>query len=551
MHAAARRKDRPVRAAARRARARQAALLRHGDAARRRRDRAARREPRGPADQDRGQSRSIPAASARPTSSRRPPILGLYDPDRSQTLTNRGEIRPWPAFLGAIRDRRSRRSGRSRARAFASSPNRSARRRWRRRSASCSQRFPSAKWHQWDPLGRDNVTRGRAARVRRAVDTQYRVDQRRRHRVARRRLSRRRAGRPPLRARLRQRGGGPSRPTHEPALRRREHADAHRARAPIIGCRCRPSEIDDVARRLAAAVGALPARATPAPRASPPAPRSGSTPIAKDLQAHRGASLVIAGDGQPAAVHALAHAHERGARQRRPDRRLHRPGRGRAGRSGRSRCADLVADMNAGTCRRCWSSSAATRSTPRRPTSPFADALNKVALRVHLSLYDDETSALCHWHVPEAHFLEAWSDARGYDGTASIVQPLIAPLYGGKSAHELLAAMSDRPERSGYDIVRDYWQAQPRRRARRFRRRLAPLARTTASFRTRRSPRRPVVGDGRRDAAPAPPPAPRGRPRDRLPSRSRRCSTAGSPTTAGCRSCPSRSRSSRGTTPCS
>src|SRR5204862_8204084 len=78
-------------------------------------------------------------------------------------------------------------------------------------------------------------------------------------------------------------------------------------------------------------------------------------------------------------------------------------------------------------------------------TSPidlgFADAMNKVALRVHLSLYDDETSALCHWQIPEAHVLESWSDARGYDGTASIVQPLIAPLYGGRTAHELLAAM--------------------------------------------------------------------------------------------------------------
>ena len=64
--------------------------------------------------------------------------------------------------------------------------------------------------------------------------------------------------------------------------------------------------------------------------------------------------------------------------------------------------------------------------------------------------------------MPEAHFLEAWSDARGYDGTASIVQPLIAPLYGGKSAHELLVSMSDRPERSGYDSVRDFWRTQSR-----------------------------------------------------------------------------------------
>src|SRR2546425_3556044 len=94
-------------------------------------------------------------------------------------------------------------------------------------------------------------------------------------------------------------------------------------------------------------------------------------------------------------------------------------------------------------------------------TSPadlnFAGALDKVALRVHLGLYDDETSELCHWHIPEAHFLEAWSDARGHDGTVSIVQPLIAPLYGGRSAHELLAAMSTSPEQSGYDLVREFW----------------------------------------------------------------------------------------------
>jgi molybdopterin-containing oxidoreductase family iron-sulfur binding subunit len=90
----------------------------------------------------------------------------------------------------------------------------------------------------------------------------------------------------------------------------------------------------------------------------------------------------------------------------------------------------------------------------------FADAMGKVNTRVHLSLYDDETSALCHWQIPETHFLEAWGDARAYDGTVSIVQPLIAPLYGGKSAHELLAAMSDRPERSGYDIVREHWSRQ-------------------------------------------------------------------------------------------
>src|SRR5262249_2260166 len=75
-------------------------------------------------------------------------------------------------------------------------------------------------------------------------------------------------------------------------------------------------------------------------------------------------------------------------------------------------------------------------------------------LRVHLGLYDDETAGLCHWHVPEAHPLEAWSDARSYDGTVTILQPLIAPLYGGKTAHDLLIPLSDRPERTPHDLVK-------------------------------------------------------------------------------------------------
>ena len=90
----------------------------------------------------------------------------------------------------------------------------------------------------------------------------------------------------------------------------------------------------------------------------------------------------------------------------------------------------------------------------------FEQKLLKAGRRIHLSPYPDETSALCQWHVPMTHFLESWSDARAFDGTASIVQPLIAPLYGGKSAHELIAAFAGQPEAAGYDIVRAYWKKQ-------------------------------------------------------------------------------------------
>jgi molybdopterin-containing oxidoreductase family iron-sulfur binding subunit len=90
----------------------------------------------------------------------------------------------------------------------------------------------------------------------------------------------------------------------------------------------------------------------------------------------------------------------------------------------------------------------------------FSEHLSKVKLRVHLGLYDDETAALCHWHIPETHYLETWSDGRAFDGTITIMQPLIAPLYGGKSAHEVLAALMGQPNRPSYAIVRDYWRGQ-------------------------------------------------------------------------------------------
>ena len=92
----------------------------------------------------------------------------------------------------------------------------------------------------------------------------------------------------------------------------------------------------------------------------------------------------------------------------------------------------------------------------------FADALKSpsVPFRVHLGLYQNETAELCQWHVNEAHYLEAWGDARAYDGTVSIVQPLIAPLYDGKSAYELVAMLSGQPQTSGHDIVQAYWKTQ-------------------------------------------------------------------------------------------
>jgi molybdopterin-containing oxidoreductase family iron-sulfur binding subunit len=89
----------------------------------------------------------------------------------------------------------------------------------------------------------------------------------------------------------------------------------------------------------------------------------------------------------------------------------------------------------------------------------FAKNLAKVPLSVHLSLYNNETSQACTWHVPRAHYLESWSDARAWDGSATIMQPLIEALFGGKTPAELLAMLLEDKDQAGEELVRRTWMA--------------------------------------------------------------------------------------------
>src|SRR5207247_7260601 len=95
----------------------------------------------------------------------------------------------------------------------------------------------------------------------------------------------------------------------------------------------------------------------------------------------------------------------------------------------------------------------------------FGDALknSNIPIRVHLGLYNDETAELCQWHVNEAHYLEAWGDTRAYDGTASIVQPLIAPLYDGKTANEVIGLIVGQSAAPARDSVPNHWQRKTTR----------------------------------------------------------------------------------------
>jgi len=88
----------------------------------------------------------------------------------------------------------------------------------------------------------------------------------------------------------------------------------------------------------------------------------------------------------------------------------------------------------------------------------LASALAKVTNRIHLGLHENETAARCIWHVPQTHFLEAWSDTRYADGTLSVTQPLIEPLHGGKSAVELLALLATDKDTSGFSLVQESWK---------------------------------------------------------------------------------------------
>ena len=90
----------------------------------------------------------------------------------------------------------------------------------------------------------------------------------------------------------------------------------------------------------------------------------------------------------------------------------------------------------------------------------FAEALGKVDNRIHLGLYVDETAEQCHWHMPEAHYLESWGDVRSFDGTVSLIQPLIAPIYDGRTAIEVLAALNGTPGQSPMDLVKEYWTTE-------------------------------------------------------------------------------------------
>lgn len=171
-----------------------------------------------------------------------------------------------------------------------------------------------------------------------------------------------------------------------------------------------------------------------------------------------GTTLIIPGAYQSAAVHQLAHAINAKLGNLKKTVTFVEPAHKLPLKAEQTQTLDeLIADMKAGSVKVLLILGGNPVYT-LPPAMGFEEALKKVELRVNISLFANETSAQCHWHLPRTHPLEEWSDARTFDGTATIVQPLIAPLHAGRSAHEILAGLGSDPSLSGRDVVKTYWQ---------------------------------------------------------------------------------------------
>ena len=178
--------------------------------------------------------------------------------------------------------------------------------------------------------------------------------------------------------------------------------------------------------------------------------------LAKDLLAHRGKGLIVAGERQPPAVHAAVAALNTFLGNTGSTVSYYEPRD--AALPSASSLASLVSSMKEG----------AVQTLVILGGNPvfdapadldFGSALGKVPHSIALGHAVDETSSRAEWHIPRAHYLESWGDARAIGGTLSVVQPLILPLFGGRAAVEVLALMAGDKERPGYDLVRETWKS--------------------------------------------------------------------------------------------
>jgi molybdopterin-containing oxidoreductase family iron-sulfur binding subunit len=379
-------------------------------------------------------------------------VLGLYDPDRSQTVTRLGQTATWDRALRELRQALAGQEKRKGAdlrllTETVASPTLAS------QIDQLLKRFPQAKWHQYEPLRSAAAYQGAVAAFGRPVNTLYDFTKADvvvsldadfldcapgNLRYVADFMGRRRV-------RTSEKDAGSARMNRLYVIETSLSCTGAKADHRLA---VRSRDVEPLARALAATLHA-------GPPAAAAAHEKWFAVAAKDLQEHRGRCLVLAGDRQPAAVHLLAHAMNE-----------------RLGNVGQTvlhtepvvaRAEDplesiraLADDLDHGRVELLLMLGG-NPAFDAPAELDFGRLLQKAGLRAHLSLYQDETSRLCQWHLPETHYLEAWGDTRAYDGTATITQPLIKPLYHGKSAVEVAAALLGTNQRPGSDVVKEHW----------------------------------------------------------------------------------------------
>jgi MoCo/4Fe-4S cofactor protein with predicted Tat translocation signal len=381
-------------------------------------------------------------------------LLGLYDPDRSQHVLYHLETSSFENFRAAlVHDLANMPGGQGLYILSSTVTSPTFAGQWK----DAQKRLPQAKLIQYDPINRDFARRASKAAFGDFYDTQYMLDK--------------------ADVILSLDADFLSGITHPGFIKlSRDYANRRKLMDPSIEMnrlyavesmptttgfkadhrlKLKASRVTACAQAIAAAVGA----GSPNGSANWTAEQQAFiAALAADLKANAGKCVVIPGEQQPADVHLAAITMNQAL--------------GNVGKTvvytetvqplpsiQLDDLKSLVADMNAGKVK--WLLILDANPVYTAPVDlNFADALGKVPNSAHLGSHVDETAQIATWHINGAHYLESWSDARAYDGTLSVVQPMIDPLYGGKSAHDVMQTLLDDPSRSSYDVVKDSWRQQ-------------------------------------------------------------------------------------------
>ena len=377
-------------------------------------------------------------------------ILNLYDPDRSRQPEKRGQMQNWTAFGAELNKEQKGWGDGEGVRILTrtvTSPTLAG------QIKAFLQKYPAAQWHQHEPAGRDSVRMGAQLAFGEIVDTIYHFDKAAmvlsldadflssglaNVRYARDFMKRRRVA---------------DKAEHEAEMNRLYVVEPALSNTGILADHRLPLRAVDVekfTRSLAQALG------LDVQGGDPGAYGKWLSVLVEDLQANKGASIVIPGEQQPPEVHALAHAINQALGNLGATITTTEPVEAMPVNQTES-LQSLVADMNDGSVKALiMFDGNPVYSSPS--DQPFKAGLKKVPFTVYLGDTLDETAVESLWYIPRSHYLETWGDVRAFDGVTTVMQPLIEPLYHTKSDYELLAALLGELDADSHEIIKGYWQ---------------------------------------------------------------------------------------------